>query len=158
MENHFVESHLEGYYFSSQDEEFIEEYCEECGDNDRVLFTYDDEDKDEPVKSLINYFTLNKIKSKEDLERVLTGYDANKTGIGETIGTIKMDMLYDLDNNKYIIASLLEYNEISEEEYQKIINALDVSFVNQMAFLNCFDYKSLDMVKNKTRKRNKSGE
>lgn len=42
MEEHLVEGHLYGYYTSTDDIENIEEWCEECGDHDRVIMTYEE--------------------------------------------------------------------------------------------------------------------
>ena len=42
MEEHLVESHLYGYYTSTDDIDTIEEWCEECEDHDRVILSYEE--------------------------------------------------------------------------------------------------------------------
>lgn len=43
MEEHLVEAHLYGNYYTSTDDiENIEEWCEECDDHDRVIMSYEE--------------------------------------------------------------------------------------------------------------------
>lgn len=43
MEEHLVEAHLYGNYYTSTDDiDTIEEWCEQCMDSDRVIMTYEE--------------------------------------------------------------------------------------------------------------------
>ena len=155
MEEHFVESHLGGYYFSKGDREIIEEYCEECGDSDDVIFTFDDEDKSEPYNSLVYYFMKDLVLSREKLEEKLYAYDAYERGLKETIKDIKCDIVYNIDETKDIFKFLLENNDIDQKTYNRLIKKFNKLVGKQFSFIDTFDYSQIELKKydNKIKKR-----
>ena len=55
---YLVNSHLGGYYFSSDDPDDIECICETCGDCDCVCCEFDDDDADDAAESILDYFAM----------------------------------------------------------------------------------------------------
>ena len=157
MEEHFVESHLGGYYFSSMDSEDIQEYCEECGDSDDVLFTYDDEDKGEPYNSLVYYFMKDLVLSRGKLEEKLYAYDAYERGLKEAIKDIKYDAVYNIDETKDIFKFLLDNKDIDQKTYNRLIKKFNKLLSKQFSFIDTFDYSQIDLkeYENKIKKRKK---
>ena len=60
---HLVSSHLGGYYVSNNDVDDIEKVCEQCGDSDYVITSWE---KGNKLKSLLSYFSLLK-ETKKDI-------------------------------------------------------------------------------------------
>ena len=46
---HLVEGHIGGYYISCEDSSLIEAYCEQCGDYDRIMLSYEEGHKIEAL-------------------------------------------------------------------------------------------------------------
>lgn len=157
MEEHFVKGHLGGYYLSHMDEETIEEYCEECGDSDTVLFTFDDEDKSEPYSSLVYYFMKDLVLSREKLEEKLYAYDAYDKGLKQAINDIKCDIVYQIDETKDIFKFLLENKDIDEKTYNRLIKKFNKLLSKQFSFIKTFDYSTIELKNydNKIKKRKK---
>lgn len=157
MEEHFVESYLGGYYFSHMDEETIEEYCEECGANDTVLFTFDDEDKSEPYSSLVYYFMKDMVLNRQKLEEKLYEYDAYDKGLKQAIQEIKEDIVFNIDETKDIFKFLLENNDIDQKTYKRLIKKFNKLVGKQFSFIDTFDYSQIELKKydNKIKKRKK---
>jgi len=155
MEEHFVESHLGGYYFSKGDREIIEDYREECGDSDSVLFTYDDEDKSEPYSSLVYYFMKDLVLSREKLEEKLYAYDAYGRGLKEALKDIKCDIVYNIDETKDIFKFLLDNKDIDQKTYNRLIKKFNKLLGKQFSFIDTFDYSQIELKKydNKIKKR-----
>lgn len=108
---HLVEGHLGGYWIDSRDIEDIEEYCDDCGDYDRVLLSWQE---GHMMKALTNYFSELK-SSREimvrDRESGITRYEAIQ------------NTLYAYEEDAILIANLLEDNTISEDEKKLLIKA-----------------------------------
>lgn len=148
MDNHFVEGHLGGYYISNSDPEVIEEYCDECGDYDRIMFSYDEEDKKEPFKSLSKYLTKDLIFSKRKLKKALIDQEAKDIGIKRAILEIKHNIVFDIDTNKDIVISLLETNDIDKKTCDRLIAYLDKMLKKQMEYIDNFDYSKMNLLEN----------
>ena len=54
MTEHLVRSHLGGYYLSVANPRHIEEYCEQCGDSDEIIASWDENDEKEMVEVLLS--------------------------------------------------------------------------------------------------------
>ena len=151
MKEHFVESRLGGYHFSYDDTESIQQYDEITGDSDAVLFTFDDEDKKEPFKSLASYLTSGLIFKKKDFVAKLLGYDALNIGIKAAIQNIKNDIVYEIDTSKDIVKSLYENKEIDKKTYDKLMKYFDKIIKKQFEYIDNFDYLKKEKEKQKKR-------
>ena len=108
---HLVQGHLGGYWVDNRDVEDITTYCEQCGDSDWILLSWEE---GHMIEALTNYFSSLKT-AKEMIERY------RESGITKT--EVIQDILYDYEDDKYIIVNLLEDNTITEEETKKLIKA-----------------------------------
>lgn len=155
MNNYFVEGHLGSYYISGNDRESIEEYCEQCGDYDMVLFSFDDEEKDEPFKSFASYFTESMILSKKRISYLVNSYNESGVTVREAIGSIKDNVVFDTDNNKDIIKSLLDDGYIDKKTYDKLIKFLNEAMTKQLKFIDEFDCSKVNFKKEKAKAKRK---
>ena len=108
---HLVEGHLGGYWIDSRNIEDIEEYCDECGDYDRVLLSWQE---GHMMEALTNYFSELK-SSREIMVR------DRESGI--TRSEAIQNTLYAYEEDAILIANLLEDNTISEDEKKLLIKA-----------------------------------
>ena len=74
MKEYLVEGHLGGYYTSFSEPEDIERYCEECGDYDHIIASWDDEIDRDKYKTLLNYIITSYFTSKDDIESYLISF------------------------------------------------------------------------------------
>ena len=147
MDRHFVQGMFGNLYFSSLDKEEIEEYNEDLGDYAQVLFTFDEDDKDEPFKSLATYFSSDFFFSKKKLTERLKSFNLNEITLKGAIKQIKQDIVFDTDNNKDIARFLLENQEIDKKTCDKLIKYLNKMLKKQLEFIDNFDYFTLDLKK-----------
>lgn len=120
---HLVESHMGGYYISNMDPDIIEAYCEECGDHDRILVSWEEDMREE---ALINYFSVLKMSAESIKEQY-------------RFGSIKEEILDELTNHynedRNLINDLLDYNDISKEESIKYLESVDNTEKKQLEVL-----------------------
>lgn len=122
MLEHLVEGHLGSYYISSSEPEFIEEYCEICGDSDTILTSWDDSEKDARVNALLRYFMIKNLNSREDIDKKVDeyiSYDVEKKDIIPSL----LNYIDCINEETYNFATyLFESKNINEDEYKRIIN------------------------------------
>ena len=106
---HLVESHLGGYYVSSLDEEIITKYCEECGDSDWIVLSWEE---GQMMEALSDYFS-KPVTTRKVIE------DNKKSGI--TKPEAINDILYSYDKDRYLIEYLFYEKIIDEEEKNKLM-------------------------------------
>lgn len=148
MERHFVDGMFGNLYFSYGDKEDIQKYDEDLGDYAMVLFSFEEDDKDEPFKSLASYFSRDFFFSKKRLAERLKSFDLKETTLNGALKQIKQDIVFDTDNNKDIARFLLENNEIDKKTCDKLIKYLNKMLKKQLEFIDGVDYLSLDLSKN----------
>ena len=122
MFEHLVRGHLGGYYISSSDPEFIESYCEQCGDYDEILASWDTSEENARVNALLKYFLSETLNTREDIdnevEKITKYYDVETEDIIPSL----LDQIDYKAEDTYSIASCLhEDREISNEEFEKIM-------------------------------------
>ena len=155
MSNHFVESHSGGFYFSSENPDVIQECGEDYGNGDNIIFTYDDENLEEPLKSLSEYFSRNLVFTREKLIEKLNSYDMEQIGVYAAVTEVECNAIYDIDNNKDILKILLEENKISKEMYDELIEILDDKLRKQLEFIRNVDKISLNVMVNRKKEKKK---
>ena len=135
MEYYLVDSHIGGYYVSTSNPEIIEEVCEECGDYDSIILSWEDNQK---MEVLSNYFE----KLKYDKENIKNSYNNN-----ETKEEIISDLLYKYECNRYMMNSLCEEEIITKEEKKKLLKVVALSEKKQFELLKSINYDEIDVVK-----------
>lgn len=117
---HLVEGHLGGYWIDDRHPELIQEYCEQCGDYDRVLLSWQKGHMMEAFKTMFSEYKF----STENIE----WYYNNDTPKSEVIEIV----LYSYEEDKYILSSLLENNSISLEESKELLKVIKESQKKQI--------------------------
>jgi len=143
MEHHFVESIDEKFYFSHLKREEIEKYDDDLASTETIIFSYNDEDRDEPFKSLSKYLTKNLFYEEETLVRKMEYYHPEALGVYSAIAEVVGAVILDIENNKIILNELLEESQINKELHDKLIKYLDDSLKKQFKFIDSFSYTSL---------------
>ena len=117
---HLVESHLGGYYITNMEPDVIEEYCEECGDHDRILISWEEGMRESTLKS---FFSEVKISA----ERIKEQY---RFGSTEEEVIEEITNLYDSDRE--LINDLSEYGDITEEEKVSLLRTIALAEKKQL--------------------------
>ena len=143
MEHHFVEKADEKFYFSHLKREEIEKYDDDLASTETIIFSYNDEDRDEPFKSLSKYLTKNLFYEEETLVRKMEYYHPEALGVYSAIAEVVGAVILDIENNKIILNELLEERQINKELHDKLIKYLDDSLKKQFKFIDSFSYTSL---------------
>lgn len=117
---HLVESHLGGYYITNMEPEVIEEYCEECGDHDRILISWEEGMRESTLKS---FFSEVKISA----ERIKEQY---RFGSTEEEVIEEITNLYDSDRE--LINDLSKYGDITEEEKISLLRIIALAEKKQL--------------------------
>ena len=139
MLEHLVEGHLGGYYISDGDPEFIEMYCETCGDSDTIVASWNQFEENGRLNDLLKYFMMDVLNSREDIDRKVDEYyDDTSIEIEDIIPSIINDIEYNSDEVSTIVSDLYEYHEISEEEYNKIMRISNFEEERQLKMVKHF--------------------
>lgn len=144
MKYYLVDSHMGGYYVSTSNPGIIEEVCEECGDYDSIILSWEDNQK---MEALSNYFE----KLEYDEESIIDSYNNN-----ETKEEIISDLLYEYECNRYMMNSLCEEEIITKEEKKKLLKVVALSEKKQFELLKSINYDEIDAVKKMKYKHNKN--
>lgn len=155
MDKHFVESHSGGYYFSSQDKDTIQTVGEDFGNGDTILFTFEEDDLDEPLKSMGEYLTRNLIFNKEKLIEKLIYHNAEYVGVRAAMTEISCDVIYEIDTNKDMLMALLEENKIDKDTCNQLKEYLDEKLRMQLDYFKNIDKISLTMYMNRRKEKKK---
>lgn len=128
---YLVESHMGGYYISNSDPIIIEAYCEQCGDYDHIILSWEESKK---IESLLEYFSNIKI-SYEQLEQDKKNSNGTKE---EWIDYLTW--LYDED--RYLIDELAAHKSITLEEQKKLLKQVTISQKKQFEYLKSIYYSN----------------
>lgn len=120
---HLVESHVGGFYISDQDPSIIEAYCEQCGDYDRILLSYEEDQKLEALK---NYFS-NVKKGLEQLEKIKSqSIDREE---------IIISLMWDFDDDRLLIEELNDSEIIDKKEKLLLLKQVGITQKKQFELL-----------------------
>lgn len=136
MESHLVQSHLGGHYISSDEPEFIEQYCETCGDYDSIIASWEDEEENARLNALLKYFMRSSINSKSDLDLKIDNFSECSLEMDEIINCILDEIDFDSEETYSILTYLYENHDISEDEYNKIIHIATFNKLRQNKMIN----------------------
>ena len=121
---HLVSSHLTGeYYISTQDPKIIEAVCEQCGDYDSIILSYNEGMKTEALKA---YFSKN-IRPTKYLKEVVKYYD--------NIDDFLEELDYSYDDDKYMVKTLFKEKLINREEKKILFSQINQTHKKQLAML-----------------------
>ena len=138
MLEHLVEGHLGGYYISDGDPEFIEMYCETCGDSDSIVASWNQFEENGRLNGLLKYFTMDVLNNREDIDCKVDEYNEGPVEVEDIIPSILNDIEYNDDYACSILTSLYEDHEIREDEYRKIMKILDFEEERQLKMVKHF--------------------
>ena len=125
---HLVESHVGGFYISDQNPSVIEEYCEQCGDYDRILLSYEEGHK---IEALKDYFS-NVKQSLEQLEKI----KSNDIDREEII----ISLVWDFDDDRLLIEELSDSEIIDKKEKLLLLKQVGITQKKQFELLKSVYY------------------
>ena len=141
MEEHLVEGHLYGNYYTSTDDiEIIEEWCEECGDHDRVIMTYEE---GKLVPELGQMFSSIKMDIPIINRDILMGL---------TMSEVYQNIRYAYYEDMLFIDNLLESEVIEEKDKPYLIKRVLLSKKRQLNILDKLNDKKHEKKKYKLKK------
>ena len=138
MQEHLVQSHLGGHYISDGDPEFIEAYCETCGDYDMILTSWDDQEENAKLNALLRYFINSRLNTKKDLDEKVEEYDDYCEDKKDIIMNIIDDIEFDNEETSSIVSYLYEDKSISEEELNRILQISNFNKERQIKMVKHF--------------------
>jgi len=142
---HLVESHMGGRYISNLDPDIIEEYCEQCGDSDRIMLSWEE---GKMMETLISHFSSLKM-SQEKLE-------ADKNDDLASIEELTDSLTYAFDEDRYLINELFGDKSITEEERILLLKQVSKTQKEQFKLLkSVFNTNSFVRLKNKNNRNDK---
>ena len=145
MSSHFVESHSGGYYFSSEDPSVIEGLGEDSGNGDNIVFSFDEEDLEEPIKSMMTYLTRNLVFTRDGLIEKLNYFHMEQIGVHAAITEVKCNAIYEIDNNKDLLKIMYEENKLDIDTYNTLIALLNECLTKQLEYIKNLDKIGLAM-------------
>ena len=128
---HLVESHLGGYYVSNNSREIIESYCEQCGDRDYIILSWE---KGRKYDALNTYFS-KLYYQKYEIEQKLYNDSMSKNDLIEIL-------VFKYDCQRDMIQTLFEEEIISNEEMIKLLKVVSMSQKNQFELLREINIKN----------------
>ncbi|MBQ9019433.1 MAG: hypothetical protein IJ097_03915 [Bacilli bacterium] len=113
------------------------------------------DNKQEQFKSMAKYFTKDLVFSKRKYKKLLISFEAEEIGISRAVYELKHSIIFDIDNNRDIVKSLLESGDIDKKTCDRLIVYLDKMLKKQMEFIDNFDYSKVNLKENVKVKRKK---
>ena len=144
---HLVEGHLGSYYISDNDPEFIEQYCETCGDSDTILTSWNPEEENARVNALLRYFMANNMNTKEDIYNKVSFFSE---WFNDDIIISLLNEIEDNNENVFnIVFSLYKNKNITEKEFDTIIHISNFEEERQRKMVKYFE-NSMFTINDKT--------
>lgn len=128
---HLVDGHMGGIWIDNRDPRDIEEYCEECGDYDRIIISWEEGHMMEALKELFS--------SMKTTRQNIEWHFNEKTPKPELIEST----IYDYEDDRILINCLLENNYITKSQYDELIKVIKNTMKQEIAII-------LDVYANKT--------
>ena len=126
---YLVESHMGGHYVSNCDPEIIEAYCEQCGDYDRIILSWED---GKIFDTLLEYFSYVK-KPVEQLEMDKNELDLMKDELIDSL-------TWSYDEDRYLISELTEDGIITLDEKKALLKQVTNAQKKQFEILKSIYY------------------
>lgn len=90
---YLVEAHCGGYYLSQDDPDDIERICETCGDCDRIVAEFDDEDPDDAAREILDYFADDVVPDEYDLLQSCQSVEEMRIAIDAAFSDERIDSI-----------------------------------------------------------------
>lgn len=122
---YLVSAHCGGYYISSDDLDDIEHICETCGDCDRIVAEFDDEDAIGAANEILDYFAGDIVPDEFGLLTLCCSVDDVRSDIDETFSYDGLERIANelgLDSDDPINAAILSSD--SRKHYTDRFNAM----------------------------------
>lgn len=122
---YLVSAHCGGYYISSDDPDDIECICETCGDCDRIVAEFDDEDAIGAANKILDYFTWDIVPDEFGLLTSCHSIEDVRSDIDETFsydGLERIAKELGLDSDDQIAAAILSSD--LRKHYTDIFNTM----------------------------------
>ena len=126
---YLVESHMGGYYVSNSDPDIIEAFCEQCGDHDNIILSFED---GKILDALLKYFSRIRML-KEELER-------EKSESIITLEELIDSLTWTYNEERYLICELAEDDNISLEEKKILLKQVTMFQKKQFEILKSVYY------------------
>lgn len=133
---HLVKGHLGGFWIDNRDPMDIEEYCEDCGDYDSIITSWQE---GHMIEGLTEFFSNIKT-TRENIEC----HFKENTPKTELIDST----LYDYEDDRILLSYLFEDNSITKEQYDELKQIIKNAQKQQIAMI-------LDVYANKTSEYNR---
>ena len=136
---YLVNSHLGGYYISDNDPSWIEEICEECGDCDIIIGSWNNED--EKYITLLDFFLENKLFN--DLDNKIKEYFSYTYFDMNPI----VDLLMDIKDEVEITIEFIDYfyksGYITDDLADNLKVVIKKKEKDAYNFIKSYDYSNL---------------
>ena len=144
---HLVEGHVNGnYYISNSDSEFIEQYCEQCGDSDTILASWNPEEKNARLNALLRFFMESILNTREDIYyRALQQSHYSQWYSVDIISLLISDIECTNDDIREEVDDLHNNNYISDEEFDIIMHISDFEKERQIKMVKYFEKSMFDI-------------
>ena len=122
---HLVQGHIYcGYYISNEDPELIETWCDTCGDCDRIVLSWEPENR---FGALFEYLTKYEYSQENLIDNLFMGLSYE-------------DLVNDIDayyiNREYILKELYEDHNFTKQEFELIKEQMELVKKEQLSRLN----------------------
>lgn len=124
---YLVSAHCGGYYLSHDDPDDIERICETCGDSDRIVAEFDDDDAQNSATEILDYFADDVVLDEFDILTSCRSVDEMRSDIETAFSTNGLnDIIKEigLDSDNQIAAAMFNLNP--QKSYMNVLdNMLD---------------------------------
>jgi hypothetical protein len=155
MNEYLVRSHLGGFYISDGEPEYIEMYCETCGDYDQIEASWNSEDENGKIKALSDYLSIESIKSIEDLNNRIFIFDDDTINKKEIYENIIDEVFFNYESSYELINYLHEDGYINSKELKELKSNNIDDLKNQLEIIK-EQMQNIDLTNNELKSLNKT--
>lgn len=117
---------------------------------DRLIFSWEDDDKNEYIKGIINYILKEQITTQFDIENELELSGIYEDDYTLIVRKILKKLSFDNIMNKQYVKDLRNNRAISEKMKKILLGIIDLSLRNQVKYVRSFNYSNIDFKKIKS--------
>ena len=120
---YLVSAHCGGYYLSHDDPDDIERICETCGDSDRIVAEFDDDDTKNAATEILDYFADDVVLDEFDILTSCRSVDEMRSDIETAFSTNGLNGIINeigLDSGDPIAAAMFNLNP--KKSYMNVLD------------------------------------
>lgn len=148
MTEYLVESHLSGYYTDTRDPESITSSCDDCGDSDTIITSWDNEIEGDIYCSLKKYIAGGYFTDIEDffyyISHTLYSESIDADKFSSFVKSHEENREYYKETNDYLISNLYEGDIIDSETNEKLVNDNNEAYELEMKMLKSINYSQYE--------------